>query len=146
MIIGGLLGGAVVQRLGVMRGLLAGAVVQMVSNFGFVLLAHRGHDLTALAGVVAVENLCGGLATTAFVAYLSSLCDASYTATQYALLSSFYKIGGDVFAASSGMIAASMSWSAFFTVSAFTALPSIALAIWLLGRYVPGVASDPDTA
>jgi MFS transporter, PAT family, beta-lactamase induction signal transducer AmpG len=134
MIIGGLLGGILVERLGVLRGLMLGGVLQMVSNLGFVALAHFGHDLSALACVVAVENVCGGIATAAFVAYLSGLCDASYTATQYALLSSFYKIGGDLVGASSGMAVNALGWMPFFLFSMAAALPALAILAWLLAR------------
>ena len=64
-------------------------MIQLLSNLVFVLQAWVGHDLTMLAVTISVENLAGGMGTAAFVAYLSSLCNLSYTATQYALLSSF---------------------------------------------------------
>lgn len=133
-IVGGLLGGVLVGRVGVMRALLFGGVAQMVSNLGFVMLALAGHDLGALAVTVAVENLCGGIATAAFVAYLSSLCDAAYTATQYALLSSFFKLGGDLFGAWSGFLADELGWVSFFLVSMLGALPALAVLLWLMGR------------
>jgi len=133
MIVGGLVGGVMVDKLGLLRGLMIGGVLQMVSNLGFVVLAWIGHDLTALAGVVAVENVCGGIATAAFVAYLSSLCDASFSATQYALLSSFFKIGGDTAAATSGFIAGGLAWPAFFAVSTLAALPGL-IVLTILAR------------
>lgn len=133
-IVGGLLGGILVGRVGVMRGLLFGGIAQMVSNLGFVMLALAGHDLGALAVTVAVENLCGGIATAAFVAYLSSLCDAAYTATQYALLSSFFKLGGDLFGAWSGFLADGLGWVSFFLVSMLGALPALCILLWLMGR------------
>lgn len=134
MIVGGLLGGVMVEKLGLFRGLLLGGILQMVSNLGFVALSWFGHDLTALAGVVAVENICAGVATSAFVAYLSSLCDASFSATQYALLSSFFKIGGDTAAATSGYIASGISWPAFFTASTAAALPGLVVLVILARR------------
>ncbi|MGQ9365253.1 AmpG family muropeptide MFS transporter [Azospirillum sp. ST 5-10] len=132
-IVGGLAGGILVSRIGVLRGLLVGGLAQMVSNLGFVALAWAGHDLAMLAVTVAVENVCGGIATAAFVAYLSSLCHASYTATQYALLSSFYKLGGDLFGASSGWLADQMSWPAFFLLSMGGAVPGLLILLWLIG-------------
>lgn len=132
-IVGGLIGGLLVNRIGLFRGLMLGGILQMVSNLAFVALSWIGHDLTALAGVVAVENVCGGIATAAFVAYLSSLCDASFSATQYALLSSFFKIGGDAAAASSGYIASGLSWPVFFTISTAAAIPGL-LALAVLAR------------
>ncbi len=133
-IVGGLVGGVVVSRFGVLRGLLVGGLMQMLSNLGFVMLAMVGHDVSALAVAVAVENVCGGIATAAFVAYLSSLCDAAYTATQYALLSSFYKLGGDLFGSFSGVLADSMDWVSFFLLSMAGALPGLLILLWLMGR------------
>lgn len=147
-IVGGLLGGVLVGRVGVMRGLLFGGIAQMVSNLGFVMLALAGHDVGALAVAVAVENLCGGVATAAFVAYLSSLCDAAYTATQYALLSSFFKLGGDLFGAWSGFLADGLGWVSFFLVSMLGALPALAILLWLMGRTDAepvGLAEAPAT-
>ncbi len=126
-IIGGLLGGLLVGRVGVLHGLMVGGVLQMVSNISYVMLAWAGHDVSALAVTVAVENVCGGIATAAFVAYLSSLCNVAYTATQYALLSSFYKLGGDLFGASSGWLADRMDWVSFFLLSMAGAVPALLL-------------------
>jgi len=133
-IVGGLLGGLLVGRVGVLRGLMIGGVLQMVSNLGYVALAWTGHDLTMLAVTVAVDNACGGVATAAFVAYLSGLCNAAYTATQYALLSSFYKLGGDLFGASSGWLADRMDWVSFFLLSMAGSLPALVLLARLMGR------------
>lgn len=132
-IVGGLFGGLLVGRIGVMRGLLVGGLLQMVSNLGYVFLAWAGHDVAALAVTVAVENVCGGIATAAFVAYLSGLCDAAYTATQYALLSSFYKLGGDLLGASSGWLADRMDWTGFFLLSMGGAVPALLILLWMLG-------------
>jgi len=132
-IIGGLLGGLLVGRVGVLRGLMIGGILQMVSNISYVALAWAGHDVSALAVTVAVENVCGGVATAAFVAYLSGLCNVAYTATQYALLSSFYKLGGDLFGASSGWLADRMDWVSFFLLSMAGALPALILLTRLMG-------------
>nr|WP_211112173.1 AmpG family muropeptide MFS transporter [Azospirillum soli] len=140
-IIGGLAGGVLVGRIGVMRGLLVGGLMQMASNLGYVMLAWVGHDVSALAVTVAVENVCGGIATAAFVAYLSSLCNVAYTATQYALLSSFYKLGGDLFGASSGWLADRMDWVSFFLLSMGGALPGLMVLLWLMSRPRPKVPS-----
>jgi PAT family beta-lactamase induction signal transducer AmpG len=126
-IIGGILGGIVVSRFGVMRSLL-----QMVSNLMFVLLARTGHDIGMLTVVIAVENVTGGMGTAAFVAYLSSLCNVAYTATQYALLSSFSALGRDLLAASSGWLADRMDWVTYYLVSTSAALPGLLLLLWLM--------------
>jgi len=134
-IAGGLLGGLLVGKVGVLRGLMIGGILQMVSNFGYVVLALSGNDVSMLAVTVAVENVCAGIATSAFVAYLSSLCNVAYTATQYALLSSLYKLGGDLFGASSGWLAERMDWVSFFLLSMAGAIPALCLLIWLMGLH-----------
>ena len=84
-VIGGLIGGVVVARLGIMRGLMVCGVAMALSNLVFVLQAWVGPDLGVLALTVSVENITTGMGMTAFVAYMSSLCNVAYTATQYAL-------------------------------------------------------------
>ena len=130
-IVGGLIGGVLVGRLGIVRGLLATGVLQMVSNLSFTALAVLGHHTGALMVTVAVENVCGGMATAAFVAYLSSLCSVAYTATQYALLTSLAAFGRDVLAASSGWCADRMGWFAYYLFSTGLCLPGLALLAWL---------------
>ncbi|PWC37429.1 AmpG family muropeptide MFS transporter [Azospirillum sp. TSO35-2] len=142
-IAGGLLGGLLVGRVGVLRGLMIGGILQMVSNLGYVALAWTGNDVSMLAVTVAVENVCAGIATAAFVAYLSSLCDAAYTATQYALLSSLYKLGGDLFGASSGWLADRMDWVSFFLLSMAGSLPALCLLVWLMGLQRRSEAAVP---
>ncbi len=89
---GGFLGGLVLARTGILRGLLICGVLMAVSNLIFVVQAWVGHDLAMLAVTIAVENITTGMGTTAFVAYLSSLCNVAYTATQYALLTSLMAV------------------------------------------------------
>lgn len=134
-IIGGLLGGIIVNRYGVMRSLVFGGVIQGLSNLVFVLQANAGHDISMLMFTISIENLAGGIGTTAFVAYLSSLCNMAYTATQYALLSSFMSLARDVFAATSGLLAASVPWDIFFILSAAMALPGLILLGFMLKLY-----------
>ena len=141
-IAGGLVGGLLVGKVGVLRGLMIGGILQMVSNLGYVLLAWTGHDVSILAVTVVIDNVCGGIATAAFVAYLSGLCNVAYTATQYALLSSFYKLGGDLFGASSGWLAERMDWISFFLLSMAGALPALCLLVWLMGLH----RRDQETA
>ncbi len=136
-IVGGLIGGVIINRCGVMRSLVFCGVIQGLSNLVFVLQAHAGHDLSMLMFTISVENLAGGMGTAAFVAYISSLCNVAYTATQYALLSSFMSLIRDVFAATSGFLAASVSWSTFFILTAAMALPGLILLGFMLKLY-PG--------
>lgn len=142
-IAGGLIGGVFVSRVGIGRALVLGGAAQLLSNLGYVLLAWAGHDVGVLAVTVAVENICAGIATSAFVAYLSGLCDVAYTATQYALLTSFAKVGGDLVGASSGYVAAQLGWFNFFLVATAAGLPALLLLMWLQGR---GVAVREELA
>ena len=91
---------------------------------------------------IAVENLTGGMGTAAFVAYLSSLCDVAYTATQYALLSSFMAFARDVLSASSGWLADQVDWVAFFLISTALAVPGLVLLVWMMRRFP---AAEPAT-
>lgn len=131
---GGLLGGVLVARWGILRSLLVCGVLQAVSNLVFVYQAWAGHDLAALTICVAVENVASGMGSTAFVAYLSSLCHHAYTATQYALLTSVMGGARTTLSAMAGWLADRMDWIAFFGVTAFAALPGLALVVWLMRR------------
>lgn len=132
---GGLLGGALVARVGLMRGLYWFGLLQMFSNFMYVLLAWSGHDTPMLMATVAIENLSGGMGSAAFVAYLSRLCNHAYTATQYALLSSLAAVGRGVLSSGSGWLAQGLGWGWFFSLTALAALPAILLLLYLDKRF-----------
>ncbi|MBL6954988.1 MAG: AmpG family muropeptide MFS transporter [Alphaproteobacteria bacterium] len=131
---GGFLGGLFVVRWGIMRSLLWCGLLQMVSNLMFAVQAMVGHDLSMLAVTIAVENVAGGMGTAAFVAYLSSLCNVAYTATQYALFSSFMALARTALSAPGGAVAESTSWVSFFLITTVAALPGLALLWWLTHR------------
>jgi PAT family beta-lactamase induction signal transducer AmpG len=99
-------GGFAVARFGLLRSLLVGAVMGPLSNLSFAWLATRGHDVLALAVAIGIDNSTGGFAATCLIAYMSSLTSAGFTATQYALLSSFYASPGRLIASQSGRIVA----------------------------------------
>ena len=134
-IIGGIIGGAIVDRMGILKSLFVCGVLQMISNLMFALLAVTGKDVTMLTLTIAVENLSGGMGTAAFVAYLSSLCNVAYTATQYALLTSFMAFGRTLLSSSGGWLADRMDWVSFFVVTTFAALPGLLLLFALAKRY-----------
>jgi len=136
IIAGGFIGGALVAGLGILRSLLICGVLQALSNLVFVYQALAGHDLTALTITVASENLATGMGSTAFVAYLSSLCNQAYTATQYALLTSVMGGARTFLSASAGWFADQMDWVSFFVLTTVAALPGLLL-IWLLMRRYP---------
>lgn len=133
---GGFIGGVIVHRLGIGTSLLICGVLQMVSNAVFALQAVAGHDTSMLMVTIGFENLAGGMGTAAFVAYLSSLCNVAYTATQYALLSSLMAVARTVLASPGGAIAAETGWVTFFLITTVAAVPGLILA-WVLLRREP---------
>ena len=130
---GGLLGGIIMLRLGINRALWIFGFLQMISTFGFVLLSHIGHEVAALAAVVAFENLTGGMGTAAFVGFMGSLTDKRFTATQYALLSSLMGVPRVIASAPTGLMAEIMGWSGFFVFCTLIALPGL----MILNRFAP---------
>jgi len=167
-IAGALLGGGLMLRLGLWRSLLFFGVLQMLSNLGFWWLAIHGKGLMAgltipafdwgfvklahdtpvdggLLLVVAIENLSGGMGTAAFLAFLMSLCNQRFTATQFALLSAFASIGRVWVGPLAGVTAESIGWPAFFVIAAMLCLPAL-LMLWWLRAQVRALEADPDTA
>ena len=129
-IAGGFLGGLLTVRYGVMRILFLGAVLAAITNILFALLAGIGPDLWALAGVISADNLSAGIASAAFVAYLSSLTSTSFTATQYALFSSIMVLLPKLIAGYSGMMVENIGYVSFFIATA--AIGAIPLALIVL--------------
>ncbi len=165
-ILGALVGGALMLRLGLWRALLVFGVLQMVSNlgfwwlavggkgslpgitlpafdWGFVKLAHPAAVDGGLLLVIAVENLSGGMGTAAFVAFLMSLCNQRFTATHYALLSAFASVGRVWVGPLAGVLAESIGWPAFFLVSTVAALPALLMLGWLRAAMRP-LEVDPS--
>jgi len=114
------------------RALLLSIILMMVTNLGFVWLSYVGHDTTALAIVVGLENFASGIGGTVMIAYFGSLCNLSFTATQYALLSTLSSVARGFFGSASGVLADMMSWTQFFLVSTLLALPGlfVLLILW----------------
>jgi len=142
--------GIAALRLGLFPTLLIGAVLGPVSNLAFAWLALSGADTTVFATAMAIDNFSAGFAGIALIAWMSSLTDAGYTATQYALLSSFYALFGKVLKGFSGVIVESLAatrplmeaYAWFFAGTAALALPAIALVAWLARRAPAGVSSS----
>jgi MFS transporter, PAT family, beta-lactamase induction signal transducer AmpG len=115
------------MRLGVMRVLMLGAVLSAASNLLFAWLGTRGHDLTALIWVISADNLSSGIASAAFIAYLSSLTNINYSATQYALFSSMMLLLPKFIAGFSGEFVNAFGYSTFFISTALMGLPVLVL-------------------
>jgi len=128
-ILGGLLGGIMALRFGVIRILLLGAVLSSLTNLLFVVLAQANHDLNLLYLVIAADNLSAGLASAAFIAFLSSLTNISFTATQYAIFSSLMTLMPKALGGYSGSIVDAVGYETFFTLSALIGLPVIVLIV-----------------
>ncbi len=169
---GALLGGLLMLRLGLWRALLLFGVLQAASNLGFWWLALHGKgslpgllipafdwgfvSLTqptqvdgGLLMVIAFENLSGGMGTAAFLAFLMSLTQQRFTATQFAMLSAFASVGRVWVGPLAGVLAESIGWPVFFIVSTVLALPALGLLWWMRGTVqrldvVPGAPPDDD--
>lgn len=133
-LLGAVVGGVLVNRLGVMRILFAGAVLAAATNLLFALLAKVGASVPLLIGVVAMDNLSGGLASAAFVAYLSALTNVQYSATQYALFSSVMLLLPKLLGGFSGVMVDRMGYEWFFVLTALMGVP-VLLLVWLAARY-----------
>ncbi len=133
-LLGGLIGGVVVARVGVVRAMLLCGLLQSLGNLFYVLQAQSGHQIFYLALCVLAENLTGGMAGAALVGYLSSLCSTAYTATQYALLSSVASIGRTIVSSSTGKLASSFGWVNFFLMTTVVTVPALLLLLWMTAR------------
>jgi MFS transporter, PAT family, beta-lactamase induction signal transducer AmpG len=164
---GALLGGALMLKLGLWRSLMLFGILQLASNMGFWWLAVNGKgalpglsipafdwgfvklaQATPVDGgllmVVAFENLSGGMGTAAFLAFMMSLCQQRFTATQFALLSAFASVGRVWVGPLAGVLAQSIGWPTFFIVSTVLAVPALVM-LWAMRESVRalGVAPSP---
>jgi len=131
-IFGASLGGLLVIRYGLMKPLLLGAILVAATNLLFVLLAVSEPSLRLLALVISADNLSGGIATSVFIAYLSSLTNTAYTATQYALFSSLMTLPAKLLGGLSGLIVDGYGYHMFFLYASFAGLPAIILVMHLM--------------
>lgn len=124
-IIGGLTGGVLMLRLGINRSLWIFGFLQAVSTAGFAVLAKIGASVPALAGVIALENLSGGMGTAAYAAFMASITNKKFTATQYALLSSLMGVPRVLASAPTGYLSKHMGWVGFFILCTLIAVPGL---------------------
>jgi MFS transporter, PAT family, beta-lactamase induction signal transducer AmpG len=164
-IVGALLGGAIMIRLGLFRALFAFGILQLISNLGFWLVSVSGKGAWGsfmlpafdilivtlkeptnvdwlLLFAVGIENLTGGMGTAAFVAFLMALCNQKFTATQYALLSAFSSVGRVWVGPLSGVLSETIGWPTFFLFSTIMAVPGLMM-LWTLRQYVRALET-PD--
>jgi PAT family beta-lactamase induction signal transducer AmpG len=135
-LVGAFVGGVLSMRLGVMRVLMLGAVLSAASNLLFAWLGSQGHDVTALIFVVSADNLSSGIASAAFIAYLSSLTNLNYSATQYAIFSSVMLLAPKFLAGYSGKYVDVFGYQNFFVTTALLGVP-VLLLVWLASRVKP---------
>ena len=133
LIVGTALAAPVMAWLGMGRALFVSGVLMMVSNFAFVVLAWHGHSTLWLTIAVATEQVTSGIGLTVFVTYLSGLSNLAYTATQFALLSSFAAMGRTWLSTPSGYAAEALGWAGFWMLTMVVALPGLIL-LWVLWR------------
>ncbi|MFO7599498.1 MAG: AmpG family muropeptide MFS transporter [Candidatus Desulfacyla sp.] len=138
-VVGSLIGGVIMLRLGINRSLWIFGVLQAVSTAGFALLARAGHSVPMLSGVIAFENLSGGMGTAAYVAFMASITNKRFTATQYALLSSLMGVPRVIASAPTGFLAKQFGWEGFFIACTLIAAPGMLLLL----KFAPWRPASP---
>ncbi len=131
-IFGAVLGGVFVVRYGIKRPLMLGAILIILTNLLFVWLAVTEKNIISLAIVISADNLSGGFATSAFIAYLSSLTNRAYTATQYALFSSLMTLPAKFIGGFSGIVVDAAGYAYFFLYAGLLGIPALLLIIYIL--------------
>ena len=140
-LLGAFIGGAATMRYGVLKMLMLGAVLSAATNVLFSMLAQIGASLTLLIAAVSADNLAGGLASAAFVAYLSGLTTRGCSATEYALFSSLMLLLPKFLAGFSGIVVEFVGYSNFFLITAAIGVPVVGL-VMLVMRWVPESADE----
>ena len=146
LIAGGLIGGGVMVRTGINRALWIFGIMQASSILTFMVLAQAGNSLPLLAFAVAAENLSFGMGTTAYVAYMASICDRRFSATQYALLSSLMGVPRVLASTPTGYLAKALGWPGFFVFCAALAIPGMLLLLKVAPWNGPGSGSNGEAA
>ncbi len=140
MIIGGMLGGILMLKIGINRALWLFGAVQMITILGFAVLAEVGHSLPVLAIVISLEYLGVGLGTAAFVAFIAKTTNPMFAATQFALLTAFAALPRTIASAFSGILVEMMGWTEFFLLCTLVAVPGMLMLIWVapFNQNLPG--------
>ena len=137
-IAGSLAGGLIMLKVGIYRSLWIFGVLQAISTAGFALLAQIGHSVPALAVVIAFENLSSGMGTAAYAAFMASITNQKFTATQYALLTSLMGVPRVVASAGSGFMAKAMGWEGYFIFCTLIAVPGLLMLLRIRHSQAPG--------
>jgi PAT family beta-lactamase induction signal transducer AmpG len=135
LLAGGIAGGLMLTRMRLVTALLAFGVLQAVSNLSFAWLAWVGKSYPLLVFTIGFENFASGLGTAAFVAFAMALCNHSFSATQYALLSALASVGRILFGPAAGGMVQSLGWDGFFVLTFVAALPGLGL-VWLMRKNI----------
>jgi PAT family beta-lactamase induction signal transducer AmpG len=126
-IVGALVGGSLMTKMGIKKALWIFGIIQGISGASFMFLAHVGHNYAAMVTAVTIENICSGLGTAAFAAFMMSICNKKYTATQYALITSVMALTRTLVGAPSGYLQKAVGWEMYFLVSILIAIPGLLL-------------------
>ncbi len=146
LIVGSALGAPFILWLGMGRALLISGLLMMLSNIMFMVLAATGNNYWMLVAAIGTENLTSGIGLTVFTTYLSGLSNIAYTATQFALLSSFAGVGRTFMAGPAGIIAAKVGWVWFWGFTVVAAIPGMVLlwVLWSKGYVVQGIRQSGE--
>ena len=144
-IVGTLLGGAILSQIGIARSLWIFGGLQALSNLFYWILANLGANYSFMVLTINVENFCTGLGTAGFIAFLMSLCNPKFSATQYALLSSLMAVSRDILVAPAGKLAEATGWPTFFLITLIAALPGLFLLPWFAPWTIDPVMPRPGT-
>ncbi len=145
LLLGGLLGGLLLVRMSLVRALLLFGALQAISNLSFAVLAWAGKSYPLLVFAVGFENLASGMGTAAFVAFAMALCNHSFSATQYAILSALASLGRVLFGPVTGALVEVMGWANFFVLTFVAALPGLWL-VWRMRAQIAAVEqAQPQT-
>ncbi|HEY6985168.1 MAG TPA: MFS transporter [Rhodanobacteraceae bacterium] len=129
---GALLAGLLIKRYGIPRTMLVGWVLLTIANLSYAYIAGISPGIGALAAVVSIDNVANGIAGTAFIAYMSSLTNTAYTATQYALFGTLWSLPAKAIASQWGAIVDAWGYGPFFVYTAAIGLPALLLVVWLM--------------
>jgi len=137
-IAGGLVGGVLMLKIGIGRSLWVFGILQAISTAGFAVLARIGESVAALSVVIGFENLSSGMGTAAYAAFMASITNKKFTATQYALLSSLMGVPRVMASSITGVFAKHMGWEFFFIFCTLMAVPGLLLLLTIGSRQAGG--------